>query len=368
LKADSESLFFSCPAFVKKQGFITIQYFCILRLRTGHNMKEEEFRKLTEGLLNGERLNLSKAITLAETTSPLLFSFRNRLLEIAEKSPRPASFRLAVTGVPGAGKSTLINQLGIQWIADGHKVAVLAVDPSSDVSLGSILGDKTRMAELAREENAYIRPSPTRLHLGGVASSTFETILLCEVAGFDRIIIETVGVGQSELEVSQLTDACLLLLIAGTGDELQAVKRGILETADFILVNKADSDNREKALAYARELRQISSLWQKKRHEEPAEILCGSGTDPEFIRGCAELTEAFFLKNIESGFIVQNRKIQLERRAAQLLKSRLEEKIIGSDYWKNLLSQLQHDIQSGDQSLFEAVHSSASRIRISTID
>jgi LAO/AO transport system kinase len=199
-------------------------------------------------------------------------------------------------------------------------------------------------------------------------SSTFETILLCEVAGFDRIIIETVGVGQSELEVSQLADACLLLLIAGTGDELQAVKRGILETADFILVNKADSDNREKALAYARELRQISSLWQKKRHEQPAEVLCGSGTDAEFIRGCSDLTEAFFLKNNESGFIGQNRKIQLLRRAGELLKGRLEEKITGSDYWKNLLSQLQHNIQSGEKPFFEAVHSSASRIRISTID
>ncbi len=302
-------------------------------------MQEEEFRKLTEGLLRGERLYLSKAITLAETSSPALFPFRDRLLELAETAAGSGSFRLALTGVPGAGKSTLLNVLGLQWIAAGHKVAVLAVDPSSDVSLGSVLGDKTRMAELAREENAFIRPSPTRLHLGGVASTTFETILLCEAAGYDRILIETVGVGQSELEASQLTDACLLLLVAGTGDELQAVKRGILEAADFILVNKADGENRERALAFSRELKQVSGLWPERGHGRKAEIFSGSSNDPEWPATLQQKLEEFLQDIKSSRFLEDNRRAQKQRWFREMLRRRMAEKIYNSTAFKVLLEE-----------------------------
>jgi len=184
----------------------------------------KDFEKIRRGLLSGDRLSLAKAITLIETTAPEKFEFRNRLISETEQK-QGTGFRLSITGVPGSGKSTLIDGLGMLWVEQGHKVAVLAIDPTSSLSNGSILGDKTRMNQLSLQPNAFIRPSPTRLHLGGVASSTFETILLCEAAGYNRIIVETVGVGQSETLASSLTDACLLLLVTGTGDELQGVKK-----------------------------------------------------------------------------------------------------------------------------------------------
>jgi LAO/AO transport system kinase len=220
------------------------------------------------------------------------------------------------------------------------------------------------MTELAREENAFIRPSPTRLHLGGVASTTFETILLCEAAGYDRILVETVGVGQSELEVSQITDACLLLLIAGAGDELQAVKRGILEAADFILVNKAEGENKEKAGSFARELRQVSNLWQMKVPGQGTEILCGSGMDREFILQLVDCLERFFQRHSASGFLIQNRQRQLMRRIDLVLKTRLQEKITGSEVWLQLVSQVLQEIQSGRLRFFEAVNTYSSAIQI----
>jgi LAO/AO transport system kinase len=221
-----------------------------------------------------------------------------------------SSFRLAVTGVPGAGKSTLIDLLGIEWINQGHKVAVLAVDPSSSISHGSILGDKTRMTELSKSPNAFIRPSPTRLQLGGVAAHTFETILVCEAAGFDRIIIETVGVGQSETLASQLTDTVLLLLVSGTGDDLQGVKRGILESADIVFVNKADGTNEKAAQAYARELDSISKLWSKRRNGEKAFVMAGSSYQKNGLDLLFERIKLFHEDVKRNGSLVQNRNSQ----------------------------------------------------------
>src|SRR5580704_6544328 len=161
--------------------------------------------------------------------------------------------RVGITGVPGVGKSTLIDALGTNLTALGHRIAVLAVDPSSKSSGGSILGDKTRMARLAVDPNAYIRPSPSAGTLGGVASRTRETMVLCEAAGFDVLLIETVGVGQSETAVADMTDFFLLLMLAGAGDELQGIKKGVIELADMIAVNKADGDNIVRAKAAAAE-------------------------------------------------------------------------------------------------------------------
>lgn len=200
------------------------------------------------GVLAGSRKILAKTITLVESARPedqeLAAQVLERLLPHAGNA-----IRLGITGVPGVGKSTFIESLGLYLIEQGHRVAVLAVDPSSARSGGSIMGDKTRMEKLALEPNAFIRPSPSGGALGGVSRKTRETMLVCEAAGHDVIIVETVGVGQSEISVASMVDFFLLLMLAGAGDELQGIKRGIMELADAIAVNKADGDNIEKAEA-----------------------------------------------------------------------------------------------------------------------
>jgi len=310
-------------------------------------MQEEEFRKLSEGLKKGERLSLSKAITLIETSNPALFPFRDRLLDLASKSERTHTFRLAVTGVPGAGKSTFINSLGLHWIAAGHKVAVLAVDPSSEISGGSVLGDKTRMVDLAREEHAFIRPSPTRLHLGGVASSTFGTILLCEAAGYDRVLVETVGVGQSELEAGQLTDACVLLLVAGAGDDLQAVKRGVMEAADFILINKADGENFERAKIAARELNQVSSLWAMRPGGNRTQVHFASSIEKSGLNFLTDALEQFFAISRKNEFFLQNRSAQEKKWFQRVLWNSLEEMLKGENSLRTLMTELQQKKDRG---------------------
>ncbi len=198
------------------------------------------------GILRGDITILSKAITLVESALPV---HRVQAAQILEQCiPHSGrSIRIGITGVPGVGKSTFIESLGGTITAEGHKLAVLAIDPSSERSKGSILGDKTRMEELAANPNAYIRPSPSAGTLGGVANKTRETMLLCEAAGYDVIFIETVGVGQSETTVHGMVDFFLLLMLAGAGDELQGIKRGIMEMADSIAITKADSGNEAKA-------------------------------------------------------------------------------------------------------------------------
>ncbi len=201
---------------------------------------------LVTGVLAGDRALLARAITLVESRAPKHAPYAQQLMK--RILPHTGgSMRIGMTGVPGAGKSTTIEALGMLLCQRGKKVAVLAVDPSSSIHGGSILGDKTRMEELCREENAFIRPSPSGRSLGGVAARTREALLLCEAAGYDVIIVETVGVGQSETEVRTMTDFFLLLQIAGAGDELQGIKKGVIELADAIVVNKADGDNRIRA-------------------------------------------------------------------------------------------------------------------------
>ena len=195
-----------------------------------------------EGVLAGNRGRLGEAITLVESRRPADGVLAQEVLrQLLPHTGR--SIRVGLTGVPGVGKSTLIDTLGMQLLAKGHRVAVLAVDPSSALSGGSILGDKTRMAQLSVADGAFIRPSPSGLTLGGVSRRTREAMLLCEAAGFDIIIVETVGVGQSEVVVSEMVDCFTVLMLPGAGDELQGIKKGILELADIIAVNKADGDN-----------------------------------------------------------------------------------------------------------------------------
>lgn len=200
----------------------------------------------TKGILQGNRSILSQAITLVESSLESHQEVAQQVVMSCLPSAGNA-LRLGITGVPGVGKSTFIEAFGKFLTDKGHKVAILAIDPSSQRSKGSILGDKTRMEELAIDPNAFIRPSPSAGSLGGVARKTRESALLCEAAGFDIIIIETVGVGQSETAVHAMTDFFLLLMLSGAGDELQGIKRGIMEMADAILINKADGDNQTRA-------------------------------------------------------------------------------------------------------------------------
>ncbi|MEV6243529.1 methylmalonyl Co-A mutase-associated GTPase MeaB [Lentzea sp. NPDC051838] len=209
--------------------------------------------ELTRGVLEGKRGTLARAITLVESKrKDHRAKAQELLIELLPKSGN--AIRVGITGVPGVGKSTFIDALGTMLTEKGHRVAVLAVDPSSTRTGGSILGDKTRMARLSVDENAFIRPSPTSGTLGGVAQATRETIVLVEAAGFDVVLVETVGVGQSEVAVANMTDCSLFLTLARTGDQLQGIKKGILELADVIAVNKADGEHELDARKAAREL------------------------------------------------------------------------------------------------------------------
>ena len=207
-----------------------------------------------DALLRGDRAALARAITLIESKRANDRAAARRLLDgVMGRAGR--GIRVGITGVPGVGKSTLIDTLGSTLTAQGHRVAVLAVDPSSSRTGGAILGDKTRMARLAADPNAFIRPSPSSGTLGGVAAKTREAMLLCEAAGFDVILVETIGVGQSEIAVADLTDFFLVLMLPGAGDELQGIKKGVVELADMIAVNKADGDGAERSRAAAAEYR-----------------------------------------------------------------------------------------------------------------
>lgn len=234
------------------------------------NNRNPEF--FIQGILNADIAVLSRAITLVESQNETHQQLAQQILNgIIHKTGN--SFRLGITGVPGVGKSTFIESFGKEVISNNHKLAILAIDPSSSKSKGSILGDKTRMEELSTKDNVFIRPSPSGGTLGGLTRATYETMLLCEAAGFDFIIIETVGVGQSETAVSGITDFFLLLMLAGAGDELQGIKRGIMEMADALVITKADGANFEKAkaaraeYAHAMHLLQASeSGWRARTH------------------------------------------------------------------------------------------------------
>ena len=244
--------------------------------------KEPTAQELAYGVLARERAMLSRAITLTESS---LARHRDKAqLVLQQLLPRTGkAMRIGISGVPGVGKSTFIEALGTKLIGMGHRVAVLAIDPSSQRSGGSILGDKTRMAELSMNENAYIRPSPTGGHLGGVTRVTRESLLLCDASGFDVILVETVGVGQSETVVAEMVDCYLVLMLPGAGDELQGIKKGVLELADIIAVNKADGNTaREAELARASYQRALSIL-QPSGSWQPKALCCsaivGNGLD-----------------------------------------------------------------------------------------
>ncbi|MGU3376740.1 methylmalonyl Co-A mutase-associated GTPase MeaB [Chryseobacterium sp. M5A1_1a] len=246
--------------------------------------------ELIEGIQSGNKRLIAKAITLVESKK---VDHRVQAEELLKRIMpfTGKSIRVGVTGVPGAGKSTFIESFGQLVIAQGKKVAVLAIDPSSSINKGSILGDKTRMEELSKEENAFIRPSPSSGFLGGVANTTFETMMICEAAGYDYILIETVGVGQSEVLVADITDVFLFLKIIGGGDELQGIKRGIMEMVDVIFINKVDQDNFQKAKNTRLELKRALDFIPPKEKGWKIPVLLGSALHNE---GLQEIYDKIF--------------------------------------------------------------------------
>ncbi len=245
-----------------------------------------------KGILSGDKVMLSQAVTMIESTLP---AHREMAAEIIEKCLPYAgnSTRWGITGVPGAGKSTSIESFGMELIRQGHKLAVLAIDPSSERSKGSILGDKTRMEQLSVQEKAFIRPSPSGGSLGGVARKTRESIVLCEAAGFDTIFVETVGVGQSETAVHSMVDFFLLIQIAGAGDELQGIKRGIMEMSDGIAINKADGDNYQRARLAAAHYRSALQLFPMPEAGVRPQVLTYSGLEGTGIRDVIKMVEDY---------------------------------------------------------------------------
>ena len=265
--------------------------------------------ELIEKIILGDKVALSRAITLIESTNPIHFEKANEVINGCLPYANQ-SVRIGITGVPGVGKSTFIEAFGTHLTSIGKKVAVLAVDPSSTLSHGSILGDKTRMEELVKDELAFIRPSASGESLGGVARKTREAIILCEACGFDTIIIETVGVGQSETAVHSMVDFFLLLKISGAGDELQGIKRGIMEMADAVVINKADGDNIQKAKMAQIEFNRALHLFPMKDSDWQPKVTTCSSITLDGITEVYEIILDYISKTTQSGYFNANREAQ----------------------------------------------------------
>lgn len=276
-------------------------------------MKTFSNEDLIIGIKSGDKRLLGKAITLVESKKPEhREQAENLLKQILPFTGN--SIRVGITGVPGAGKSTFIESFGKLAIQHGKKVAVLAIDPSSSLNKGSILGDKTRMEELATEKNAFIRPSPSSGFLGGVANATFESLLICEAAGYDYILIETVGVGQSEVLVSDITDVFLFLKIIGGGDELQGIKRGIMEMVDLIFINKVEDDNQLKAKNTKVELMRALHFLPSKEKNWKVPVLLGSALNNKGLEEVYDKIQDFINLKMTNNSFAETRKKQAEKR------------------------------------------------------
>lgn len=309
---------------------------------------------LIDGLSQGNRVFLSRAITLVESKRA---DDRKLSAELIDKITGTGnkSLRIGITGVPGVGKSTFIEAFGKMLTGKGKKVAVLSIDPSSNRTRGSILGDKTRMDELSRDPNAYIRPSASGSSLGGVASSTRETILICEAAGFDVIIVETVGVGQSETVVKDMVDYFLLLMLAGGGDELQGIKRGIMEMADHILINKADGGNLEAAKKAKKEYANAVHLFPPNEADWTVPVGLCSAIEKAGIEESWSEIEKYETKTKSNGWFDENRKRQLIKWFHERIHARLEENFYAQQNIKEEIKKREELISSQKLSVRKAV-------------
>ncbi|WP_299013538.1 methylmalonyl Co-A mutase-associated GTPase MeaB [uncultured Polaribacter sp.] len=271
--------------------------------------KQNSVDEFVKQILKGNITYLSRAITLVESTNAKHQQKANEILEQCLPHANN-SVRIGITGVPGVGKSTFIETFGKHLTSQNKKVAVLAVDPSSSVNKGSILGDKTRMEQLVTDKNAFIRPSPSGTSLGGVAQKTRESIILCEAAGFNTIIIETVGVGQSETVVHSMVDFFLLLKLAGAGDELQGIKRGIIEMADAIVINKADGDNEKNAKIAKVEFNRALHLYPLKESNWQPKVITASALHNLGIEKVSEMINNYIGTTYENGYFQKKRNEQ----------------------------------------------------------
>ena len=318
-------------------------------------MKLTTSQDYIQGVLAQDRRVISKTITLIESVLPAHRKMAREILEtLLEHSGQ--AIRLGITGVPGVGKSTFIESLGVELVSQGHHVAVLAVDPSSSRSGGSIMADKTRMEKLAVEVNAFIRPSPTSGTLGGVASKTRETMLVCEAAGYDVIIVETVGVGQSEITVASMVDFFLVLMLAGAGDELQGIKKGVLELSDAIAVNKADGDNVDKARKAARIyelglhlLRPASPSWS------PPVLICSALE----VTGITEIWQTVLSHRnslSSAGELELKRRKQALDWMESLIEERLKERFHKNPAVQKMLPRFTREVEEGKMTPTIAAH------------
>lgn len=301
----------------------------VKKQKSGKKRQDLGIDEYVKGVLDNDRTVLARTITLIESNSPVHNETAQKVLKHILPNTGN-SLRIGITGFPGAGKSSLIETLGLYLINQGHKVAVLAIDPSSTVTKGSILGDKTRMEMLSREQNCFIRPSPSSGTLGGVARKTRETMLVCEAAGYDTILVETVGVGQSETTVRSMVDFFLLVMIAGAGDELQGIKKGVIELADTLLINKADGDNKPKAMLAKSDfgmalhyIQPATKGWQTEAH------ICSALTG-EGVKEFWEIVQKFQETTKASGVFYDRRKNQ----ALEWMNKMIEEKLL-SDFFND---------------------------------
>lgn len=298
-----------------------------------------------ESILLGNRRALAKAITLVESSRPQDREASQVLLN--ELLPHTGnSLRIGITGVPGVGKSTFIEAFGQHLISQGHKVAVLAVDPSSPMAGGSILGDKTRMELLSRDPRAFIRPSPAGRALGGVALKTRESMLLCEAAGFDVVLVETVGVGQSEHQVSSMVDFFLMLLLPGGGDELQGIKKGILELADAILINKADGESASLARKTKLHYQSAMSLLASNDFWKPEVHTC-SALEQEGIADCWAMMRRYQQQAMDQGALNRRRAEQNLQWMTQLMDEMLRQQLSDNPKIREALPVIKNKVSAG---------------------
>ena len=308
---------------------------------------------LTQAILKGDVTALSRAITLIESKN----QNHKEAADAVIKGCLPyanKSVRIGITGVPGVGKSTFIEAFGKHLTEQGKKIAVLAVDPSSSVTKGSILGDKTRMEELVKDKNAYIRPSASGDSLGGVARKTRESIILCEAAGFDTILIETVGVGQNETAVHSMVDFFLLLKLAGAGDELQGIKRGIMEMADAIVINKADGDNLKAAKSAQLEFKRALHLYPEKETGWQAKVLLCSSVNNTGIDTILSLIEDYVSQMKDSGSFEEKRFQQNKYWLLQTIEERLKSDFFSKPEMHKELEKQLHLISANNTTPFAA--------------